>query len=118
MGEGCSFTKKQPKGLYEEMASSHKRRILLFVLLSYLCVVTSANAWKQENEADCWPKCGSKGGSCPKFCGVGGFCCRIGYGGCPDGAAEASPKHHTCVTRTDEDDCVTDSGVCVFPFTY
>ena len=30
--------------------------------------------WKFGN-VNCWNRCNEKGGQCPDFCGVAGFCC-------------------------------------------
>jgi len=53
--------------------------------------------YAQLKTDDCWYKCGNKGGSCPSFCGKGGFCCHKGKDDCPAEMAVVSPKHHTCV---------------------
>jgi len=55
--------------------------------------------WQQTNDADCWYKCGSKGGLCEDVCGPKGYCCRKGYDDCPVLAANVSPIRHTCVSQ-------------------
>merc|ERR1719309_490370 len=59
--------------------------------------------WEQTSTDDCWFKCGSKGGLCEKECGANGHCCYQGADDCPNEAANASPKHHTCVRKVSPD---------------
>ena len=36
-------------------------------------------------------------GYCESFCGAGGFCCKRGWGGCPNEARAVAPTHFTCI---------------------
>merc|ERR1719186_123916 len=84
----------------------------------YYAKIIHVTEWTQKSGADCWYKCGQKGGSCSTFCGSDGYCCRKGYADCPVGAAEASPKHHTCVEKIGEkivDDLTRYGELCTNP---
>jgi len=60
----------------------------------------SSDMWLPPvSTADCWGKCGNKGGSCNNGCGQNGYCCRRGFWDCPVGGQQvASSKYHMCVT--------------------
>ena len=62
--------------------------------------VTGDSGWVQIDTADCWYKCGNKGGLCEDGCGSNGYCCKKGLDDCPSEAGEVSPIHHTCVRKT------------------
>lgn len=48
------------------------------------------------NGADnCWSSC--KTGPCAQVCGLGGYCCRKGWNGCPSDMTAVAPNHHTCI---------------------
>ena len=59
------------------------------------------SGWVQISTADCWYKCGNKGGLCEDGCGSNGYCCKKGLDDCPSEAGEVSPIHHTCVRKLD-----------------
>merc|ERR1712014_218407 len=73
-------------------------KVAVFLLLAAIAVHCQKFPY-QKNKLDCWYSCGNKGGSCPKFCGENGFCCRINWNdkGCTKAMQDVSPKHHTCV---------------------
>ena len=67
------------------------------------CIDNPECPWTQVSDAECSSRACGKSGLCEKFCGVGGYCCRKGYEGCPELAEDASTetyeKYHTCVKR-------------------
>ena len=72
------------------------KALQLFHYLFYYLV-----PWRSNNR-DCSSCRSEYENFCPKMCGLGGYCCRNTYGGCPYGADKASPHKHTCVTVKDD----------------
>ena len=57
-----------------------------------------------QNENDeCWNRCGAKQGPCHEFCGNDGRCCRIDWIGCGcDGTMGKERTGHVCVGKKEE----------------
>merc|ERR1712150_106569 len=58
---------------------------------------------------ECLEACGSTSGHCPNFCGVNGYCCRVGFPGCSNIISKywMSTSFHSCVEadRLSVEDC-------------
>ena len=66
---------------------------------------TRADLWRIDHEK-CWCNCSKRGGSCPTFCGNGGYCCSSSNskdnGDCPESAVQklknfVGSTEHICV---------------------